>query len=176
MGMIIFMKNSTAGSPVSSKLVTPNDLGVKARDEITAVINPLVADAFALFVKAKNFHWHMSGSHYRDYHLMLDEQAAEILAMIDVLAERVRKIGGTTIRSIEHIHALTCIQDDNDTFVDPNEMIKRLMDDNKNLATRMRIAHQVCSDFKDCATTSVLENFIDETERRTWFLYETQVG
>lgn len=167
---------ATLKNTESEKLMTPTDLGEKATLAIETVINPLVADAFALFVKTKNFHWHMSGNHYRDYHLLLDEQANQIFAMIDVLAERVRKLGGTTIRSISHISNLQNIRDDNDAFVEPKKMIKRLMDDNKNCAARMRAAHKVCDDYNDIATASILEVFIDETERRTWFLFETQVS
>ena len=156
-----------------SKLITPTDLGEKAREALTTAINPLVADAFALFVKTKNFHWHMSGSHYRDYHLLFDEHATQIFAMIDVLAERVRKLGGTTIRSIEHIASLQKIQDDNDIFVEPKEMVRRLMQDNKTLTKHLREVHEVCDEYNDVATASLLEVFIDETERRTWFLFET---
>lgn len=163
------MKNST---PV--QLTTPSDLDSNACQAVIQVINPLVADAFALFVKTKNYHWHMSGSHYRDYHLLLDEQADQIFNMIDILAERVRKLGGATIHSISQIGQLQNIKDDNEAFVEPKEMIRRLMKDNKEYAARMRTAHQVCDDSNDVATASVLENFIDETERRTWFLYETQ--
>lgn len=170
------MKTGIVVTSTPSKLATPTDLGDKARQTISEVINPLVADAFALYVKCKNFHWHMSGSHYRDYHLMLDEQADQIFAMIDVLAERVRKLGGTTIRSISHISSLQKIRDDNEAFVEPREMMKKLMEDNKEYAVRMRAAHKVCDDFNDIATASLLENFIDETERRTWFLFETQVS
>lgn len=159
-----------------SKLATPTDLGDKAREAISEVINPLVADAFALFVKTKNFHWHASGPHYRDYHLLLDEQADQIFAMIDVLAERVRKLGGTTIRSISQIASLQKVRDDNEIFVDPKEMIRRLMSDNKEYAVRMRAAHKVCDDYNDVATASILEVYIDETERRVWFLFETQVS
>jgi starvation-inducible DNA-binding protein len=158
----------------SSKLTTPTDLGDKARTAITESINPLIADAFALFVKTKNFHWHLSGSHYRDYHLLFDEQAEQIFAMVDVLAERIRKLGGLTIHSIGQIHKLQNIKDDNDSFVEAHEMIERLMNDNKEYTARMREAHQVCAKHNDIATTSILENFIDETERRTWFLFETQ--
>lgn len=156
------------------KLTTPTDLTDEARDAISAAINPLVADAFALYVKTKSFHWHVSGSHYRDYHLLFDEQAEQIFAIIDVLAERVRKLGGTTIRSIHHIASLQKVRDDNETFVEPKEMVRRLMHDNKDFTARMRAAHQVCCDCNDVATASVLEVFIDETERRTWFLFETQ--
>lgn len=160
---------------VSLKLATPNNLGEEATKAISAAINPLVADAFALYVKTKNFHWHMSGHHFRDYHLLFDEQAAQIFEMIDVLAERVRKLGGLTIHSIEQISQLQTIKDDNEAYVTPLEMVRRLMEDNKNYSSRMLAAHKVCETYKDFATTSVLEIFIDETERRTWFLFETQV-
>ena len=169
------MKHPTAiitGTP--TKIATPTDLGEQARQAIASVINPLIADAFALYVKTKNYHWHVSGSHYRDYHLLFDEQAAQIFAMIDVLAERIRKLGGTTIRSIEHINRLQRIKDDNDAFVAPKEMIRRLMDDNKDYAGHIRAAHKVCDENHDIATASLLEVFVDETERRIWFLYETQ--
>jgi starvation-inducible DNA-binding protein len=168
------MKNITTMPSKTRKLMTPTDLGDKARKAVTASINPLVADAIALFLKTKNYHWHMSGSHYRDYHLLLDEQAAQLFAMIDVLAERIRKLGGTTIRSIKHVSQLQTIKDDNEDFVPPLEMIRRLMDENKNYAMRMRAAHKVCDDYNDIATASILEIYIDETERRTWFLFETQ--
>jgi starvation-inducible DNA-binding protein len=157
------------------QLATPTNLGEKARDAITAALNPLVADAFALYVKTKNFHWHLSGPHFRDYHLLFDEQAAQIFEIIDVLAERVRKLGGITIHSIGHISQLQQIQDDDDSFVEPREMVKKLFDDNKNYAARLLAAHKVAEDHQDFATTSILEIFIDETERRAWFLFETQV-
>src|SRR5438067_1172044 len=131
---------------VPPKLATPNDISAKAKKAIPAALNPLVADAFALFVKTKNFHWHMSGSHYREYHLLLDEQASQIFAMIDVLAERVRKIGGLTIRSINHIKSLQQIADDDEEFVKPREMLSRLMEDNKILEANMRAAHRVCAE------------------------------
>lgn len=168
------MKVATLSHATPLKLATPTDLKDKARQTVTAAINPLVADAFALFVKTKNYHWHMSGSHYRDYHLLLDEQATQIFAMIDVLAERVRKLGGTTIRSISQISELQQVHDDNETYVAPKEMIRRLMEESKKLAARMRAAHKICDDNNDVATASVLEVYIDETERRTWFLFETQ--
>jgi len=167
------MKQIKLVTATQQKLTTPTDLGDTARRAITQAINPLVADAFALFVKTKNFHWHMSGSHYRDYHLLLDEQGNQIFAMIDVLAERVRKLGGSTIRSIEHIKSLQQVRDDNDVFVTPKDMLKRLLEDNKEYAARMRAAHQICDENNDVATASLLEVFIDETERRTWFLFET---
>lgn len=165
------MKNKA----VSSKLATPTNLGPKATKAIADAINPLVADAFALYVKTKNFHWHMSGPHYRDYHLLFDEQADQIFAMIDVLAERVRKLGGLTIHSIGQISQLQVIKDDNDDYVSPRDMVRRLMEDNKGYSARMLAAHKVCEEHKDFASTSILEIFIDETERRTWFLFETQV-
>lgn len=155
------------------KFTTLNDLDDLDRNKIAHAINPLIADVFALFVKTKNFHWHMSGKHFRDYHLLLDEQAEQILAMIDVLAERVRKLGKTTIHSISDISKLQKIQDNNKDFVEPREMLKELMNDNKNLSASMRSAHQICSQANDVATTSLLENFIDETEKRIWFLFET---
>lgn len=161
---------------VPAKLATPNDLKEKGRLEIAASINPIIADAFALYVKTKNFHWHLSGSHFRDYHLLFDEQAEQIYAMVDVLAERIRKLGGTTIRSIGHISRLQNVKDDDDAFVEPEAMLKRLLNDNQDFAARMRAAHKVCEDNNDIATTSILEIFIDETERRTWFLFETASG
>lgn len=164
-----------SSSAATSKLTTPSDLGDKARHALTEALNPLVADAFALFVKTKNYHWHMSGSHYRDYHLLFDEQATQIFAMIDVLAERVRKLGGTTIRSIGHISHLQNVHDDNEEFVAPKDMLHRLMDENKQLVSRMRIVHDVCDKYRDIATASILEVFIDETERRVWFLFESGI-
>lgn len=163
-------------SSVSPKLAVSTNLGTDAREAIAEEINPLVADAFALYVKTKNYHWHMSGPHFRDYHLMLDEQADQIFAMIDVLAERVRKLGGLTIHSIGQIAQLQRVKDDDDAFVEPKKMLERLYEENKNLATRMLEAHQVCDDYKDVATASLLEVFIDETERRAWFLFEAQVN
>lgn len=167
------MKEITLIKATPNELATPNDLNKKARQAIPVIINPLVADAFALFVKTKNFHWHMSGSHYRDYHLLLDEQSEQIFAMIDVLAERVRKMGGLTIRSIDHIKSLQRIRDDNEVNVKPKEMLKRLLEDNRELAAHMRAAHKVCDENNDVATASILEVYIDETERRIWFLFET---
>jgi len=161
---------------VPKQLSTPSDLKPDAAQAIAEAVNPLVADAFALYLKTKNFHWHMSGSHYREYHLLLDEHADQIFAMTDVLAERVRKVGGTTLRSISHVARLQNVKDDNSDYVSPLDMLKELVDDNKNFAARQRAAHDVCQEHDDVATTSILEVFIDETERRTWFLYETVVG
>ena len=155
-----------------SNLDTPTDLSPEAVKAISAAINGLVSDAFALYVKTKNFHWHMSGPHFRDYHLMLDEHGDQIFASIDPLAERVRKISGTTIRSIGHIHGMTRVKDNDSEFVSALDMLAELMSDNKAMAKAMRDAHEVCDEHDDVATASLLENFIDETERRTWFLFE----
>lgn len=171
-----FRRFKMAKGKTPEQLATPNDLAEKYRQAITDGINPLVADAFALYVKTKNFHWHLAGTHFRDYHLLFDEQADQIFAMIDVLAERVRKIGGTTIRSIGHISRLQNVKDDDALFLDAEEMLQHLLKDNKDFAKRMREAHAICEKGNDVATTSILEVFIDETERRTWFLYETLIG
>src|SRR5882672_1317759 len=157
---------------VSPDLDTPTDLPQAAVDKISKSLNTLLADAFALYLKTKNFHWHVSGPHFRDYHLMLDEQADAIFATTDPLAERVRKISGTTLRSIGHISQLQSIKDNDEQFVGPNEMLRELMNDNKAVAAAMRKAHAVCDKHEDVASASLLENYIDETERRTWFLFE----
>jgi starvation-inducible DNA-binding protein len=160
------------GLAVPAQLATPTDLTPQDTQAITEALNPLVADAFALYVKTKNFHWHLAGAHFRDYHLLFDEHADQIFASIDILAERVRRIGGTTIRSIGHIGKLQTIRDDNDEFVSATEMVRRLMEDNAHLVRQQRAAHEVCEQHKDVATASALETIIDETERRTWFLFE----
>ncbi len=144
-----------------------------AADEISGVLRPLLADVFALYVKTKNFHWHMSGPHFRDYHLLLDEQADQIFAMTDVIAERARKIGGRTLRSIADIARYQRLPDNNDEVVSPRDMILELIADNRNLARYLRSAHGVCAELGDVATPSLIEVWIDETERRTWFLSET---
>jgi starvation-inducible DNA-binding protein len=154
-------------------LDTPSDLKEKGREKVAESINQLVADAFALYIKTKNYHWHMSGRHFRDYHLLLDDQAAQILATIDPLAERVRKIGGSTIRSVGHVAQLQRVKDNDEDFVGPKEMLEDLVNENKKMAKNMREAHQVADDAEDVATASLLENYIDETEERTWFLFET---
>lgn len=161
---------------VPEKLATPSDLNEKSRGEITASLNPLVADAFALYLKAKNFHWHVSGSHFRDYHLLFDEQADQIFAMIDPLAERVRKLGGITIHSTGEVTRLQRVKDDNADFLEPQTMLTTLMNDNKDYAAYLRAAHKICEAHNDVATCSILEIFIDETERRIWFLFETLSG
>jgi starvation-inducible DNA-binding protein len=153
-------------------LDTPTDLDGTAVKEISAALNTILADAFALYLKTKNFHWHISGPHFRDYHLMLDEQADAIFATTDPLAERVRKLGGTTLRSIGHIAKMQTLTDNDDTFVGPNEMLRELMADNKAVAASMRKAHELCEEHKDAASASLLEIYIDETEKRTWFLFE----
>jgi starvation-inducible DNA-binding protein len=154
------------------ELDTPTDLDDKAVAAISKALNGILADAFALYLKTKNFHWHISGPHFRDYHLMLDEHADAIFATTDPIAERVRKISGTTLRSIGHISQLQSIKDNDDQFVGPNEMLRELMNDNKAVAAAMRKAHELCEDHHDAASASLLEVYIDETERRTWFLFE----
>lgn len=162
---------------VSSKrpapLVTPTDLPAAGIKEITSCLNEILADAFALYLKYKNFHWHVSGPHFRDYHLMLDEQAEQVFDMTDPVAERVRKIGGTTLRSIGHITRLQRIMDNEAPFVEPIDMLNELREDNTALAARLRDAHGVCEDHGDIASASLLETWTDETERRAWFLFET---
>lgn len=159
---------------IPRSLNTPNNLGGEARDSISAVLNPLAADAFALYVKTKNFHWHLAGPHFRDYHLLFDEHADQILEMVDILAERVRKLGGLTIHSIGEIGRLQTIKDDNDPFVEAHEMVRRLLQDNKDFSANMLKAHEICEKHNDFASTSILEVFMDETERRAWFLFEIQ--
>ena len=160
----------------ATALKTPNDLGDNGRAAIAASVNKLVADAFALYVKTKNFHWHMSGPHFRDYHLMLDEQADQIFATTDPLAERVRKLGRTTLHSIGEINATTRVKNNDAAFVSPLDMLKELAQDNRDMAANMRKTHEICDDNKDVATASLLEVYIDETERRTWFLFEAVQG
>jgi starvation-inducible DNA-binding protein len=135
-------------------------------------MNAVLADVFALYLKTKNFHWHMSGPHFRDYHLLLDEHANQIFAMTDPIAERIRKIGGLTIRSIGHVARLQRVLDNDAEYVEPEDMLAELREDNKTLTARLREAHGVCEDHNDVATTSLIETWIDETERRTWFLFE----
>jgi starvation-inducible DNA-binding protein len=157
---------------VPQQLATRSDLPETSRQSVAEAVNPLVADAFALYVKTKNYHWHLSGPHFRDYHLLLDEHADQIFQLTDVLAERVRKVGQTTVHSIGEIARLQRVADDDRAFVAPEDMLRSLMDENRGLAQRMREAHQVCGEAGDVATTSLLENYIDEAERRAWFLYE----
>jgi starvation-inducible DNA-binding protein len=153
-------------------LVTPSDLGSKAVADISGALNALLADVFALYLKTKNFHWHMSGPHFRDYHLLLDEQSDQIFEMTDPIAERVRKVGGSTVRSIGHIARLQRIKDNDADYVDPMDMLAELREDNQSLVVRMREAHDVVDELRDVASASLIENWIDETERRVWFLFE----
>ena len=153
-------------------LDTPTDLRANAVPEISGALNVLLADMFALYLKTKNFHWHVSGPHFRDYHLLLDEQGEQIFETTDDIAERVRKIRGTTLRSIGHISKVQTLTDNDDAFVGPNEMLRELMADNKAVAAAMRKAHELCEEHKDAASASLLEIYIDETEKRTWFLFE----
>ena len=157
---------------VAAALDTPTDLSQEAVDQISASLNGVLADAFALYMKTKNFHWHVSGPHFRDYHLLFDEQAAEIFATTDDIAERVRKIGGTTLRSIAQISKLQSLKDNEESFVPPRDMLRELMNDNKAVVKAMREAHDVADKHEDVATASLLENFIDAAEKRTWFLFE----
>jgi starvation-inducible DNA-binding protein len=153
-------------------LATPSDIRPGAVKNISGGLNALLADVFALYLKTKNFHWHMSGPHFRDYHLLLDEQADQIFEMTDGIAERVRKIGGTTIRSIGHISRLQRLDDNDAEFVDPGDMLSELREDNKALVLSMLAAHGLCDEANDVATASLLENWIDEAQRRAWFLFE----
>jgi starvation-inducible DNA-binding protein len=165
-------KTSPRIDRVNEHLATPTDLTVDGVAAISAELRRLLADVFALYVKTKNFHWHMSGPHFRDYHLLLDEQSAQIFAMTDDIAERARKIGGTSLRSIGDIARHQRLQDNNEEFVAPHEMLAELAADNQHLTRSLRSAHSVCEEHEDVATTSLIENWIDETERRTWFLSE----
>jgi starvation-inducible DNA-binding protein len=154
-------------------LVTPSDLGAKASKDIAAGMNGILADVFALYIKTKNFHWHMSGPHFRDYHLLLDEQADQLYAMTDPIAERIRKTGGSTLRSIGHIARMQRIKDNDADYVEPLDMLAELREDNQTLAARLREVHDMVDELRDIATASLIENWIDETERRTWFLFES---
>ena len=150
----------------------PSDLPEHASQDISAALNVLLADVFALYLKTKNFHWHMSGPHFRDYHLALDEQGEQLFAMTDDIAERVRKIGGTTLRSVGHIARVKRIADNDADYVTPKDMLSELREDNKALIVSMRSAHDLCDEAGDVASASLLENWIDEAQRRAWFLYE----
>jgi starvation-inducible DNA-binding protein len=164
------MHTKTPAAPPA--LATPTDLKPNEVQSITNAVNPLIADAFALFVKTKNFHWHVSGPHFRDYHLLLDEQADTILDSIDTMAERVRRVGGITLHSIGQIGELQTIDDDNDEFVGAEQMLQRLLADNRHIAESVRAAIKVCDDCRDSATSNVLQEILDHTEKRTWFLHE----
>lgn len=163
----------TAKEKRLAPLKTPTSLSEEATQSISAALTGLLADTFALYIKTKNFHWHVSGPHFRDYHLMLEEQSAEILAMTDPMAERARKIGGTTLRSIGQIAKESRIADNDADYVDPLDMLAELRDDNGELIGRMREVHDLCDEHNDVATASLLENWIDESEKRVWFLFES---
>jgi starvation-inducible DNA-binding protein len=173
MSVVETRKRQEATVKRDAPLVTPSDLTRAATKEVSGAMNAILADVFALYLKTKNFHWHMSGPHFRDYHLLLDEQAGQLFAMTDDIAERVRKIGGLTLRSIGHIARLQRVEDNDAEFVEPSDMLAELREDNKTLAARLREAHNVCEEHRDLATASLIEVWIDETERRTWFLFES---
>jgi starvation-inducible DNA-binding protein len=161
---------------LKAPLATPSDIEPKAVKDISAALNSLLADVFSLYLKTKNFHWHMSGPHFRDYHLLLDEHGDQLFAMTDDIAERVRKIGGTTIRSIGYIARLQRVADNDADFVTPEDMLAELRDDEKALILSMREAHSLCDEAEDVATASLLENWIDQAQRRNWFLFEATRG
>lgn len=167
------MADNETRSLSKGKLTTPTDLGGNAVRDISGAMNGLLADSFALFFKTKNFHWHVSGPHFRDYHLMLDEQAEQIFAGTDAIAERVRKIGGTTLRSINQAAAMTRVSPNEADYVEPADMLGELMEDNRAYVAALRAVHTVCDDHGDSASASLIEVWIDEAERRVWFLYET---
>ncbi len=159
-----------------NKLATPTDLTPEAVKTISEVLNNLIADAFALYVKTKNFHWHLAGPHFRDYHLLFDEQAEQLLASIDPLAERVRRIGGLTIRSISHIGELQSIADNNEVYVPAAEMLQHLLADNAHIARRQREAMELADEQRDHPTSNLLQELLDETEKRIWFLHEVSAA
>jgi starvation-inducible DNA-binding protein len=164
---------ATAREKRLAPLRTPASLSESATRDISAALTGLLADVFALYIKTKNFHWHVSGPHFRDYHLLLDEQSAELLAMTDLIAERARKIGGATLRSVGQIVRESRVLDNDADYVDPLDMLAELRDDNNDLVGRMREVHDLCDEHKDIATASLLENWVDETEKRVWFLFES---
>ena len=165
--------SSTPAARRQAPLHTPNGLPEAARHDLCAGLNALLADSFALYFKTKNFHWHMSGPNFREYHLLLDDQAAQLLAVHDPMAERVRKLGGTTLRSAGHATRLQRLADNDADFVTPDDMLAELRDDNQRLAGFMRATHALCDEHGDLASASLLENWIDEAEGRIWFLFET---
>ena len=166
------MKKPDAKARRTAALQTPTDLGSQATKDVSAALNLVLADLFALYMKTKNFHWHISGPHFRDYHLLLDEHADQIYATTDPVAERVRKIGGTTVRSIGQVSRLQRVRDNDADYVTPLDMLAELREDNQQLVSRLRETHDVCDEHGDVATASLIEVWIDEAERRVWFLYE----
>jgi starvation-inducible DNA-binding protein len=169
-------KTKVESYPVPTQLATETDLTPQEVKAVTEAVNPLIADGFALYVKTKNFHWHLFGSHFRDYHVLFDEQADAIFDSIDIMAERVRRVGGTTIRSISHIGQLQTIDDDNSAVVPAGEMVRILMEDNGHIAKMIRDAITMCDKNRDSATSNQLQDILDKTERRKWFLYEVVQG
>jgi starvation-inducible DNA-binding protein len=165
-------KQSASVAHIRERLGTPTDLSADATRDVSAALRGLLADVFALYIKTKNFHWHISGVHFRDHHLMLDEHGDQLFAMTDPIAERARKIGGWSLRSIGQIARMQRILDNDADYVDPHAMLSELRDDNKTLVSIMREVHGLCDTHGDVATASLLEVWIDETERRTWFLFE----
>ena len=165
-------KPKDASERRKAPLATPTDLGSNATRDITGALNALLADVYALYIKTKNFHWHVSGPHFRDYHLLLDEQATQIDGITDTIAERVRKLGGGTLRSIGHVARLQRLLDNDADYVSPTDMLAELREDNMQVAAHMRALHAVCDEHGDVATASLLEVWIDEAERRVWFLFE----
>ena len=155
------------------EIATPTDLTPEATRNVSAAMNEILADVFALYLKTKNFHWHLSGPHFRDYHLLFDEHAAQLFAMTDAIAERVRKIGGRTLTSIGHVGRLQRVSDNDAPFVEPSDMLAELAEDNRNLAAHLREAHDLCDEHRDLGTAAMIEVWVDETERRGWFLFES---
>lgn len=165
-------RSKGSAATLSRALDTPSDLSAAATKDISGAMNAIAADVYALYLKTKNFHWHLSGPHFRDYHLLFDEQGDQLFAMTDAIAERVRKVGGATLRSIGQIARMSRVSDNDAEYVEPSDMLAELREDNKALAGRLREAHDVCDEHRDIATASLIEVWIDETERRTWFLFE----
>jgi starvation-inducible DNA-binding protein len=166
-------KTQDAKTTQRAPLATPTDLKAAGTHDIAGAMNAILADVFALYLKTKNFHWHMSGPHFRDYHLLLDDHGDQLFAMTDPIAERIRKVGGSTLKSIGHIRRLQRVLDNDADYVEPEDMLAELREDNQTLAAAMREAHNVCDEHRDIATASLLEVWIDETERHTWFLFES---
>jgi starvation-inducible DNA-binding protein len=166
------VKLEKTARPVAAPLDTPTDLDPKGVEQVCEQLNTIIADGFALYLKTKNFHWHVSGPHFRDYHLLLDEQSDQVIASIDPLAERVRKLGGKTLRSISHVSKVQTLIDNNEEFVSPIDMLRELMEDNKKITAAMRKCHEMTEEVGDAATAGLLETTIDDTEKRTWFLFE----
>ncbi|MBL8589772.1 MAG: DNA starvation/stationary phase protection protein [Methylobacteriaceae bacterium] len=170
--MAMAMKRKPDPDAGAAALATPTDLKPRDVEKVAAALNGLLADAYVLYLKTKNFHWHVSGPNFRDIHVMLDEQAADILGSTDELAERVRKLGARTLRSLAEALELTGLKENNEDFVPPHDMLIELMEDNKAVAAAMRKAHKVCDEAGDIASASLIENYVDQTEKRTWFLFE----